>query len=208
MRRRFWTVAASRNSSLTLLMPPQPHAIQLNDAFEMGEQDLGLLYLCAGSAMLRDSGISSRDIPWDLVPTTDDFAHGGVRPASGFQRTYRTVALVRTIVNVVGFGADAHFAKPALPTAQCLTGWAALLIGMFAPLEVAAGEGAVVELGFVAHGHMQSDALGLNQPAEHRRDTLGRIPDQPLRLERKACLDAIDHASGAGNFRRPIGSFR
>ena len=65
--RRFWAVAARRNSSRAPVGPSQSKPIELENAFEMGEQHLDLLAQSARHVALPRLGDRTRHVTRALV---------------------------------------------------------------------------------------------------------------------------------------------
>src|SRR5688572_667270 len=63
------------------------------------------------------------------------------------------------------------------------------------PLEVGPREGAVLALGLVDDGNVRRNLPLLNEPIEHGSRAVGRVGRQPVGLQAKALLRAVDHGS-------------
>src|SRR5665213_1448633 len=82
--RRFWAVAARRNSSWAA-GASQSQPIESEDAFEVGEQHLDLLPLAARYDVSVRLGDVPRSVASGFIDGARYFARGGIGTATGFQ---------------------------------------------------------------------------------------------------------------------------
>ena len=108
-----------------------------------------------------------------------------VRAAFGLERTSPAVGQRRAIANGV-VGTD------MAGRGERLTGGAGVNVLVLVEGEVSAGECAIVSLAPVPDGNVGRDVFVLDQPAEELARTIGRVGGQPLGLQAKTPLGAID----------------
>ena len=82
---------------------------------------------------------------------------------------------------------------------QDLPGRADVGVGARVVVELLAREGAVLSPGLVDDGDVRGDLLVFDQPVQHRRRSIGGVRGEPLRLETKSLLGALEHGPGRAN---------
>ena len=120
-----------------------------------------------------------------------DLPGGHVRAALRLQRATGAVVFA-------GAKSQRHsFVNPACGAKHLAVG-AGVHVGAAIPFEVRTREGAVFAFALVPHGNVRRDPLLLDEPAEELAGAVGRIGDQPLRLQIEAPCGSIDHCLHAG----------
>src|SRR5260370_10380866 len=74
--------------------------------------------------------------------------------------------------------------------------WAAILVSLLDPLEVAIGKRTIAARRALPDRHMRIDAFLLNHPAKHCPCSVRRVAHQASGFETKALFDSIDHRLG------------
>src|ERR1700730_314951 len=117
----------------------ETQAIQLKNALEVSEEHLDLLAVLARLLVSIGLGDIASDLPCRFMDAASDLAHRCVRTAARLQRATRTIGLAGSIddgASLGDVGTQVLERAPLLP--QYLSLWAAVFVGLFVPLEVAA----------------------------------------------------------------------
>src|SRR5688500_4980371 len=137
--RRFWAVAARRNSSFALLLrgTSQAQSVELENAFEVREQHFYLLPLATRGQIGIGLGDVASEVTSTLVDRAQDLARALLGTAAWLERTGVAVVLARAVTELPVIVRHAG-------RGEHLTAWAAIDVGPGVVGEVTArGEDAV-----------------------------------------------------------------
>jgi hypothetical protein len=105
----------------------------------------------------------------------------------------------RATVGYCGAISDTVVCRDAARRRQRLACRADIEVAPLVEGEVEARKGAVLAFAHVPHQYVRRDRLLLHQPAEEAAGTVGRVGNQPLRLESKRPFGAVDHHRRRGD---------
>ena len=192
-RLRFWAMAASTNSSCA---PRGPR--------RRSRPSRRMRFRCANliSMRLRSRRDCSKASVRQAIGRHRGRAHGYCEESCGpgslgqhraFSGQRCAVALAAAVEkrgSVIHEGAARR---------QGLPGRTDIGVGRRVVAEMLAREGTVLSLGLVDDGDVRRDLLVFDQPVQHRRRSIGGVRREPLRLETKSLLGALEHGPGRAN---------
>src|SRR6476620_1028624 len=184
-----------RQHELVLRAPgaTQTKPAEPQDALQVREPHLYAFALAPRLLEGFGPGKGSGDIAGRLVDTAGNLAGRSIGTASSLQRARGAVpraAAIKKRGPVIHKGAARRQGLPA---------WADIGVGARVVVELLAREGTVLSLGLVDDGDVRRDLLVFDQPVQHRRRSIGGVRREPLRLEPKSHLGALQHGPGRAN---------
>src|SRR6266851_3742237 len=171
----------------------QSKSTEPQDTFQVCEPHLDALAIAPRLLEGISADERSGDIACVLVNVARDLSCWFLWTAPRFEETLVAIELAGTIKKrraVMHRAARSEF----------LASRAVVDVSLRVVSKVAAREGAVFALRLVNDGDVRRDLLFLDQPVEHRRRAVSRVGCEPVGLEAKAFLCALEHCPGGPDF--------
>jgi hypothetical protein len=125
---------------VSAIRPTQSQSIKLQDSLEMSEEHLDLLAILSRLLVSIGLGNLASDLPCRFMDAASDLPSWRVRTAARLHRASRAIGLAGSIDDGVGLG---HVGTQLLEwppfATQHMALRAVIFVGLFFPLEVAAG---------------------------------------------------------------------